>query len=62
MGKPLLLGSLNITSGGISIYENGFQLRGGDMTGACYNTPTATAFRDFGDPVLNFGEDLVYGC
>ena len=32
------------------------------MTGACYAKTAYNALADFGDPIINFKEDLTYGC
>lgn len=61
-GYPLLLGKVNTPPGGMLVYNEGFQLKGANENGSCYNAPTIQTLNDFGDPVLNFGTDIIYGC
>ena len=44
------------------MYRNGFELKGADATGMCYNTTLTPALFDYGDPVVSFAQNLVYGC
>ena len=65
-GLPVLIGKNNdAVSGAIDVYEQGFELKGGDEFGKCL-APDATAAQkaaeDIGNPVVSFANDLVYGC
>jgi len=69
VGMPLLVGRRDIGIGGggtgsgaIQAYQRGFPVTGADYTGRCYLDTAYDALKDNGDPVLNFGENLVYGC
>jgi hypothetical protein len=44
----------------VEAYERGFILRGADDNGECL--ANIDDFSNFGDTVVNFGEDIVYGC
>jgi len=44
----------------IEAYEKGFMLRGADDNGECL--ANIDDLQNFGDSVVNFGEDIVYGC
>ena len=57
-GLPLLVG--NRLGNAIEAYERGFMLRGADDSGQCLDT--ISEFQDFGDQVINFGENMIYGC
>eukprot|EP00347_Sterkiella_histriomuscorum_P004630 403359727 len=66
-GMPMLVGRVDTNSGGILAYQNGFQFKGANQFGQCYNIPTdpttsTEKFYDYGDPVLKFGQDISYGC
>lgn len=78
-GMKLLVGSANETANGtyINVSTNGFQLRGADNQGLCYNIKTSisTGFNVtsylienyteqmyFDDPAITFKESQVYGC
>jgi hypothetical protein len=38
-------------------------IKGGDQFGNCRTIQTGNAkMTDFGDPTVNFGTDLIYGC
>jgi hypothetical protein len=43
-------------------YEKGFRLVGADAQGYCLTTQASAEFTDYGDPIVTFGEDLLYGC
>ena len=63
-GFPVKLGYQDDDAKPIQTYMEGFEITGGDLTGACYDAPTAasTDIVDYGDPVVNFKQDLSYGC
>ncbi|CDW73609.1 UNKNOWN [Stylonychia lemnae] len=64
-GAPLLVGKVDTNSGGMQLYQNGFQLTGADKYGACFSAPSTEITEistDYGDPVVNFSQDLNYGC
>ena len=61
-GLPLLIGKGD-ASGATQIYEDGFRLSGGDMTGHCMTTVSnGDMLAQMGDPTLRFNVDLSYGC
>ena len=61
-GLPLLIGRAD-TSGATQIYEEGFRLSGGDMTGSCVGPVTdSDMLAEMGDPTVKFNVDLSYGC
>ena len=61
-GLPLLIGKAD-ASGATQIYEDGFRLSGGDMTGACVGPVTdSDMLAHMGDPTVRFNVDLSYGC
>ena len=61
-GLPLLIGQED-PSGATVIFEDGFRISGGDMTGACIGPVTdSNMLADMGDPTLKFNVDLSYGC
>ena len=61
-GLPLLIGKAD-TSGATQIYEDGFRLSGGDMTGSCVGPVTdSDMLAEMGDPTVKFNVDLSYGC
>ena len=50
------------TEGGpITTYEDGFTISGADATGKCYAGDNDLLL-SYGDPVVNFNEDMSYGC
>lgn len=50
------------TEGGpISSYEDGFTITGANAKGECYAT-NSDPLVSYGDPVVNFNEDMSYGC
>jgi Protein of unknown function (DUF1619) len=57
-GLPLLVGKK--LDNAIEAYEKGFMLRGADEAGQCLNN--IDQLTDFGDQVVNFGENIIYGC
>lgn len=62
-GLPLLIGKQDSASKAVQIYEDGFRLTGGDMTGKCIG-PVADSdmLAEMGDPILRFNVDLSFGC
>ena len=59
-GFPLLLGSQNaLNSSAIDTYQDGFRLVGADSNGRC--TSGQSVYMN-GDPVVNFLENVIYGC
>ena len=61
-GLPLLIGKAD-ASGATQIYEDGFRLSGGDMTGSCVGpVPDSDMLAEMGDPTVKFNVDLSYGC
>lgn len=64
-GLPLKVGFQSAVNQPISSYQDGFEISGADQEGKCIMTqPTssATSIIDYGDPVINFNEELSYGC
>jgi len=60
-GLPLLVGKKDATTSAVSVSEDGFRIRGGDLTGKCYEDATGI-LSEMGDPVLKFNIDMSYGC
>lgn len=60
-GLPLLLGKKDASTSAVSISEDGFRIRGGDITGKCTEGVTGD-LSEMGDPVVKFNVDLSYGC
>jgi hypothetical protein len=62
VGLPFLVGKPDPSTGGILSYSQGFQLKGSNQYGQCLTSISPDALTDFGDPFLNFGETITYGC
>ena len=60
-GLPLLVGQSDATTGGVLAYFQGFSLVGADTKGKCL-TSASSSLSDYADPIITFGEDLVYTC
>ena len=59
------LGKPEGEKGQIAAYQDGFQLQGGDQFGKCIMQPVDEPegqVTDYSDPVINFKQDLTYGC
>ena len=64
-GLPLLVGKEDPANADAKlVYEHGFKISGVDRLGTCIKQAkdAETYYADFGDPVLNFGEDLIVSC
>lgn len=64
-GLPLLVGQPDPNNpGAFLVYQDGFKISGVNSLGGCMTSPKpqSTYLAEMGDPVLNFGEDLVVGC
>lgn len=64
-GLPLKVGFQSADNEPVSSYQDGFEILGADQAGKCIMTPpaaSATSITDYGDPVINFNEELSYGC
>lgn len=64
-GYPVLVGIAADTVNGdgvMQVFENGFEIRGADQYGFCYNSIPYDTLLNYGDPVVSFGEDLIHGC
>ena len=44
----------------IQMWQEGFIVKGSSITGECVRKPVE--FSDYNDPVVNFKQDLTYGC
>jgi len=68
-GYPLKLGSIDAANAAVgapvNVFMDGFQVTGADAIGSCLKQATAqsdTAVIDYNDPVINYKQDLTYGC
>jgi len=68
-GYPLKLGFVDpadkATGAPVNVYQDGFEISGGDNYGKCIRTTPANnmnKYTDYSDPVVNFKQDLTYGC
>ena len=57
----MLLGKKDPATGAVSTSEDGFRVRGSDLTGKCIED-IDTDLSEMGDPILKFDVDMSYGC
>jgi len=68
-GYPLKIGfvdAANEEAGSpVNVYQDGFEISGTDNAGKCMRVAaanTADSVTDYQDPIVNFRQDLTYGC